>query len=374
VDTVARFGGDEFAILIEDVKYTSEPAYVAERIVEELQAPVTLGGQLVVITPSIGIAVSDSRQDSPEHLLREADLAMYRAKEDGKARHQVFDPNMEYETMERLRLENDLRRALQRDELRVHYQPVVHLETRRIIGMEALVRWEHPERGVILPDEFVPLAEEIGLIIHIGRWVLREACRQAHQWQMRYPAEPPLSMGVNLSTRQLRDSDLVEDVEGLLRETGLDPKCLILEITESAVVGAEEHRIGSLRRLQGLGVRFALDDFGTGYSSLSYLKRLPVSLLKIDRSFVERIGQDAEDEVLVSGIVYVASALGLSVVAEGVETPEQLARVKSLGCAQAQGHYFSEPLSSEAAGELLATYDRQRYRDNGNSASASSSC
>jgi diguanylate cyclase (GGDEF)-like protein/PAS domain S-box-containing protein len=373
-DTIARLGGDEFAILIEDVKYTSEPAYVAERIVEELQAPFPLGGQLVVITPSIGIAISDSRQDSPEHLLREADLAMYQAKEDGKARHRMFDPSMEYETTERLRLENDLRRALQRDEFRMHYQPVVHLGTRQIIGMEALVRWEHPERGVILPDEFVPLAEEIGLIIPIGRWVLREACRQAHKWQKRYPAEPPLSMGVNLSTRQLRDSELVEDVEGLLRETRLDPECLILEITEGAVVGAEEHRIGTLRSLQALGVQFALDDFGTGYSSLSYLKRLPVSLLKIDRSFVERIGQDAEDEVLVSGIVYVASALGLSVVAEGVETPEQVARVKALGCELSQGHYFSEPLSSEAAGELLAAYDRKRHRDNGDRADASSSC
>jgi EAL domain-containing protein (putative c-di-GMP-specific phosphodiesterase class I) len=279
---------------------------------------------------------------------------------------------MEYETTERLRLENDLRRALQRDEFRVHYQPVVHLGTSRIVGMEALVRWEHPERGVILPDDFVPLAEEIGLIIPLGRWVLREACRQAHRWQKRYPAEPPLSMGVNLSTRQLGDSDLVEDVEGLLRETGLDPECLILEITERAVVGAEEHRIDTLRRLQAMGVRFALDDFGTGYSSLSYLKRLPVSLLKIDRSFVERIGQDAEDEVLVSGIVYVASGLGLSVLAEGVETPQQLARVKSLGCKLGQGNYFSEPLRSEAAGELLATYDRNRKRDSGDSAGASS--
>jgi diguanylate cyclase (GGDEF)-like protein/PAS domain S-box-containing protein len=362
-DTIARLGGDEFAILIEDVKYTSEPAYVAERIVEELHAPFTLDGQLVVITPSIGIAISvPTNQDPPEHLLREADLAMYRAKEDGKARHRVFDPIMEYETRERLRLENDLRRALERDEFRVHYQPVMHLESSRIVGMEALVRWEHPERGVILPDEFVPLAEEIGLIIPIGRWVLREACRQAHNWHKHYHAESrsPLSMSVNLSTRQLRDSDVVEDVEGLLLETGLDPKDLILEITESAVVGAEEHQIGTLRRLQVLGVRFALDDFGTGYSSLSYLKRLPVSLLKIDRSFVERIGQDAEDEVLVSGIVYVASALGLTVVAEGVETPQQLAQVKLLGCELGQGHCFSEPLSSEAAGELLATYERKR--------------
>jgi diguanylate cyclase (GGDEF)-like protein len=369
-DTIARLGGDEFALLIEDVKYPSEPAYLAERIVEELRAPFAVGGQLVFVTASIGIAIGDSRQNPPEHLLREADLAMYRAKEEGKARHRVFNPDMKAETTERLRLENDLRWVLGRNELRVLYQPVVHLGTGRVIGMEALVRWEHPDRGVILPGEFVPLAEEIGLIIPIGRWVLREACRQARKWQERYPADPPLSMGVNLSTRQLRDSDLIEDIEGLLRETGLDPQYLILEITESAVLGEEENRISTLQRLQALGVRFALDDFGTGYSSLSYLKRLPVSLLKIDRLFVERIGQDAEDEVPVSGIVYVASGLGLSVLAEGVETPEQLTRVKSLGCELAQGHYFSEPLSSEAAGELLARHDGKLKYD---SAGASSS-
>src|SRR5919112_504122 len=369
-DTIARLGGDEFALLIEDVKCPSEPAYLAERIEEELRVPFTVGGQLVFVTASIGIAIGDSRQNPPEYLLREADLAMYRAKEEGKASHRVFNPDMKAETTERLRLENDLRRVLGRNELRVLYQPVVHLGTGRVIGMEALVRWEHPDRGVILPGEFVPLAEEIGLIIPIGRWVLREACRQARKWQECYPAGPPLSMGVNLSARQLRSSDLVEDVEGLLRETGLHPEHLILEITESAVLGEEDDRISTLQRLQALGVRFALDDFGTGYSSLSYLKRLPVSLLKIDRLFVERIGQDAEDEVLVSGIVYVASGLGLSVLAEGVETPEQLTRVKSLGCELAQGHYFSEPLSSEAAGELLARHDGKLKYD---SAGASSS-
>jgi EAL domain-containing protein (putative c-di-GMP-specific phosphodiesterase class I) len=274
---------------------------------------------------------------------------------------------MEAEKMERLRLENDLRRALERDEFRVHFQPVVSLETGRVVGMEALIRWEHPERDLILPDEFVPLAEEIGLISFMGRRVLREACRQAREWQDRYPSESPLTMSVNLSARQLRDFDLCEDVGGILRETGLDPKCLILEITESAVVGYEEHRIGNLRRLRNLGLRFALDDFGTGYSSLSYLKRLPVSVLKIDASFVERIGQDAEDEVLISGILHVATGLGLSVVAEGVETPEQLAWVKSLGCKLAQGHYFSKPLSSEAAGELLAKYDLTRGSVHGGS-------
>jgi len=369
-DTIARLGGDEFAILLEDVKDISVPAHVAERIVEELRLPFTLGGQQVFITSSIGIAIGDSNQDPPEHLLREADLAMYRAKEEGKARHWVFDPSMEAETTMRLRLENDLRQALERNEFRVCYQPMVHLGTGRVMGMEALVRWEHPERGLMLPGEFVPLAEEIGLIIPIGQWVLGEACRQARNWQVRYPTEPPLRMSVNLSAKQLRNYNLVMDVKALLEETGLSPECLILEITESAVLGEEEHRIGTLRRLQDLGVLLVLDDFGTGYSSLSYLKRLSVSLLKIDRSFVERIGQNAEDEVLISGIVHVASGLGLKVLAEGVETSEQLAWVKSLGCELAQGHYFSEPLSSEAAGELLAMDEpRRKHRMIGASSS-----
>ena len=361
-DTVARLGGDEFAILLEDVEGTSEARRVAERIVEELRAPFTLGGQETFVTPSIGVAEGDSGREQPEDLLREADLAMYRAKEEGKARHRVFDPRMEAQIVERLRLENDLRRALERDELGVHYQPLVHLATGRIMGMEALARWEHPERGLVPPDEFVPLAEEIGLIVPIGRRVLRQACRQAREWHELYPYGPALGMGVNLSERQLRHPDLVGDVEEALREAGLNPHQLILEITESALVGDEEHYIGTLQRLRNLGVRFALDDFGTGYSSLSYLKRLPASLLKIDASFVKRIGEDAEDEVLVSGIVHVASGLRLSVLAEGVETPQQLARVRSLGCDLVQGNYFSKPLPSQAAGELLARHDNQSWR------------
>lgn len=234
----------------------------------------------------------------------------------------------------------------------------MHLETQRIVGFEALARWKHPQRGTVYPDEFMPLAEEIGLIIPLGRSVLHRACRQAHEWQERYPSEPPLTIGVNLSAKQLKHTDLIGDVQEALRETGLDPGRLTLEITEGSVVRDEEHSIDTLRGLRDLGVRFALDDFGTGYSSLSYLKRLPIGMLKIDRSFVERIGEDAEDEILVSGMVHVASGLGLVVLAEGVETSEQLTRVKSLGCDLAQGNYFSKPLSSKAAGKLLATYDR----------------
>lgn len=257
--------------------------------------------------------------------------------------------------MARLGLEHDLRLGLERGEFVVHYQPVVLLETGRIVGFEALVRWVHPARGLVPPGEFVPLAEETGLIIPIGQWVLREACRQTRGWQERYPSTSPLLVGVNLSARQLSHPNLYEEVRDALGEAGLDPERLTLEITEGAVVGDGERHIGTLRRLADLGVRFAVDDFGTDYSSLSYLKRLPVGMLKIDRSFVERIGKDREDEVLVSGMVHVASGLGLKVVAEGVETPEQLVRVKSLGCGLAQGHHFSEPLPAETAGRLLLT-------------------
>jgi EAL domain-containing protein (putative c-di-GMP-specific phosphodiesterase class I) len=283
---------------------------------------------------------------------------MYRAKEEGKVRYKLFDPGMEWQVTARMTLENDLRRAIERDEFEVYYQPVVALDTGRTVGMEALVRWEHPERGLVAPSEFVPLAEEIGLIVPIGRRVLREACQQAREWQGRYPSvssDLPLIVGVNLSARQLRHPGLLEDVEGALRESGLDPRWLTLEITESAVVGDGESRVGILRKLREQGVRFALDDFGTGYSSLSYLKRLPAGLLKLDGSFVGEIGvSPGEDEVLLAGVIGIAHGLGLTVCAEGVETAEQAARLRELGCDLAQGHHFSGPLPGEAASRLLS--------------------
>jgi len=356
-DTLARLGGDEFGVLLEDLSNVNEATRVAERIIEELRVPFALDDQELFITPSIGIALSNSSQGSPKELLRNADVAMYRAKEEGKARYQVFDPNIKAQSVERLRLENDLRRALERNEFEVYYQPVVGVDSGRIMGMEALVRWEHPERGLIYPDEFVPLAEEIGLIVPIGKRVLREACRQAKEWQERYPSDLPLMIGANLSARELQHPDLVKEVEGALRDSGLDPRSLTLEITERAVVADEEHNIDAMRRLGALGIRFALDDFGTGYSALSYLRRLPVGLLKLDRSFMERLGEDTEAEVLLRGVINIASGLGLYVLAEGVETPDQLERVESLGCDLVQGYYFSKPLSSKAATELLETYN-----------------
>src|SRR5215212_9312908 len=357
-DIVARLGGDEFAILLEEVLSRSDAMRVAQRIIEELQVPFALKGHEVFITCSIGIAFRDSDQDSSEELIRNAAVAMHRTKEEGKACCRLFDPSMDAQMQERMRLENDLRRALKREEFVVHYQPVVGAESGRIMGMEALVRWEHPEQGLVAPDGFVPLAEELGLIVPIGRWVLREACRQAKEWQERYPSDLPLRISVNLSARELRHPTLVGDVEEALRDSGLDPRWLTLEITESAVVKDEEHSIDALRRLGDLGVRFALDDFGTGYSALAYLRRLPVGLLKLDRSFVEKLGEaEAEAEVLISGVISIASGLGLYVLSEGVETPEQLALVKSLGCDLAQGNYFSKPLPSETATELLETYN-----------------
>ncbi|WP_228282617.1 PAS domain S-box protein [Rubrobacter tropicus] len=361
-DVAARLGGDEFAALLEHVQDTGEATRVAERIVEELREPFILDGQEAFVTPSIGIACGGgSLREGPEDLLRDADVAMYRAKEEGKARYRVFDPAMKSLVVERLGLENDLRRALERDEFVVHYQPVVALDTGRIIGFEALARWQHPERGCVSPAQFVPLAEEIGLIASIGRRILHEACLQTREWQIRYPghpSDPPLIIGVNLSAKQLSHPRLTEDIRDALRESGLDPAWLTLEITESAVVGNGSRHIDTLHELRAAGVRFALDDFGVGYSSLSYLKHLPVGMLKIDRSFVEKIEQDPEDEVLVSGMVHVAKGLGLRVLAEGVETPDQLARVEALGCDLGQGYLFSEPLPAEEAGRLLTAARR----------------
>jgi len=355
-DTLARLGGDEFAVLLEDVADEGEATRLAERIVEELRVPFTLDNKEVFITPSIGIALNDSSQDSPDGLLRKADIAMYWSKKEGKARYQLFEPSIEAQSTERTRLEHDLRRALEHDEFGLCYQPVVGVDSGRIMGVEALVRWKHPERGLVLPEEFVPLAEETGLIVPIGKRVLREACRQAREWQERYSSDRPFVVGVNLSARQLEHPGLADEVEEALRDSGLDPRALTLEITEGAVVKDEERNIDAMRRLGALGIRFALDDFGTGYSALAYLRRLPVGLLKLDRSFMEKLGEDGEAEVLLSGVISITSGLGLYVLAEGVETPEQLALVKSLGCDLAQGNYFSEPLQSEAVTELLETY------------------
>jgi diguanylate cyclase (GGDEF)-like protein/PAS domain S-box-containing protein len=360
-DTLSRFGGDEFTVLLEGTTRLHEATGVAERIADALRAPFTIDGRDLYVTASIGISVSAGRE-RPGDLLRNADLAMYRTKRGGKDNYSVFDPSVSAHLPGRLSLERDLRRAVERGEFVVHYQPEVLLETGEIAGFEALVRWEHPERGLMPPAEFVPLAEETGLIVAIGGSVLREACRQAQRWLERNPealGDTLPAVSVNLSPRQFRHPDLVQDVARVLRETSLSPRNLGLEVTESSVMDDAMVANTVLRQLRDLGVQLAIDDFGTGYSSLSRLKHLPVDALKIDRSFVAGIGEDAEDEVLISGVTNVAAGLGLSAVAEGVETPAQAARLRALGCRLAQGYYFSGPLPSEEVPALLAASPRR---------------
>ena len=354
-DTVARIGGDEFTVLLEDITSPSQATRVAERITEAFQSPFSVGGQELFITASVGIALSAMGGKRPQEVLQDADVAMYRAKTTGKASYAVFQPSMSAGARARLELENDLRRAIERHEFRVFYQPKVALESGRITGMEALVRWEHPSRGLVSPLEFIPVAEETGMIIPIGNWVLREACRQVQHWQEEYPEAAPLVMNVNLSARQFRQPNLVEEVARILRESALDASNLELEVTESVVLDNVESAVETLQLLKGLGVRLAMDDFGTGYSSLSYLRRLPVDTLKIDKSFVIRLGKDAEDAAVVETVIRLAKMLGLTVVAEGVESAEQLDRLREMDCDLAQGYYFSTPVSSDSIPALLTT-------------------
>jgi len=352
-DMIARFGGDEFVIFLEDIKDVSDATRVANRIHEELMSPFNLGGNEIFTSTSIGIALSSHGYDRPEDFLRDADTAMYRAKALGKARHEIFDKSMHDRAVALLGLETDLRRAVGRGELRVHYQPIVSLGTGRISGFEALVRWQHPERGLIPPAGFITVAEETGLIIPIGQWVLGEACRQTRKWQEQIDADPPLSVSVNLSSKQFLQPDLIELIGQMLLKTGLDARSLKLEITESVVMENAEDATAMIRRLRDLGVELYIDDFGTGYSSLSYLHRFPVSMLKIDRSFIKRMSGRGEDSEIVRTIVALAHSLRMGVIAEGVETEEQVDHLKALKCEYAQGYYFSRPLDAESAGELI---------------------
>jgi diguanylate cyclase (GGDEF)-like protein/PAS domain S-box-containing protein len=353
-DTAARLGGDEFTILAEDVTGVGDMIRMAEQIAEILRPPFALEGQEVFATVSTGIALSSPLQQ-PADLLRHADMAMYRAKHRGKARHEVFEPSMGRNASERLWLENELRRALERGEFRVYYQPIVALEDGRIVGAEALVRWEHPRRGLLVPGEFLSVAEDTGLIVQIGEWVLREACHQLRAWQQRYPTPRPLTVSVNLSPKQLFSPELVAEI---LEETGIDPGTLQLEITEGVMTSNDANSANNaLRSLKDLKIQLAVDDFGMGYSSLSYLKRFPVDFLKIDRSFIAGLGQDTDgpskDAEIVPAMIDLTHALGLKAVAEGVETAEQLAQLRNMGCDFAQGNYFSEPLPSAELSDLL---------------------
>lgn len=351
-DTVARFGGDEFTVLLEDIRSVDEAARVADRMQKKLRAPFVLDGREIFTTASIGIVTGGTDREQVEDLLRDADTAMFRAKTRGKARHQVFDAEMHAQAVSVLNLQNDLRRAVERGELRVHYQPIVSFHDSRIAAFEALVRWEHPTRGLLAPAEFVPMAEETGLIVPIGEWVLAEACRRLKEWHESLAGALPLMMSVNLSARQFSQPDLVDKVQEALRVSGVPPRSLRLELTESMIMEEPEAAAVQLRKLKELGVAIDVDDFGTGYSSLSHLRRFPIDALKIDRSFVSRM-QEEEDLEIVRTIVTLAGNLRVEAIAEGVETREQMARLRGLACGYGQGHFFARPTEVDGVPLLM---------------------
>jgi diguanylate cyclase (GGDEF)-like protein len=354
-DTVARLGGDEFGLLLEDVADAETAEAVALRIEAELSKPLQFEGREIFITASIGIALSSARLGMPEEILRDADLAMYHAKAKGKARHEVFDSSMSAPALDRMDLEMDLRTAISRHEFRLHYQPILRLDTGRITEVEALIRWQHAKRGLLQPDSFIGLTEETGLIVPIGQWVLTEACRQARVWQLEFPSTPPLVMSVNLSAKQFQNPSLVQEVTQALTESGLDASSLKLEITESVVMQDAPATLAKLNELKDLGIRLAIDDFGTGYSSLGYLKTFPVDTLKIDRSFVKGLTKDGNDSAIVRAVVTVAKSLNMDVTAEGVETDQQRVELKALGCDRGQGFLFARPADADHVTPLLAS-------------------
>lgn len=354
-DTVARLGGDEFTILLENVRKVEDATLIAERIQSALALPFNLEGHEVFTSASIGIAFSTTGYDKPEDLLRDADTTMYRAKGLGKARYAVFDASMHAQAMALLQMETYLRRAVERQEFCLYYQPIVNLKTRELVGFEALIRLWHPDRGIISPAEFISVAEETGLIIPIGTWVLREACRQMHEWQQKFAAAANFKISVNISPKQFRQLDLVMQVKQILRETGLEGRCLKLEITESTLVENADLVASMLKEMQALGIGLSIDDFGTGYSSLSYLHRFAVDTLKIDKSFIKDFNIDWEKSKIVNTVVALADNLGIDVIAEGVETSEQASLLQEIKCQFGQGYLFSRPLDSQATAALIAS-------------------
>ncbi|MBO4258165.1 putative bifunctional diguanylate cyclase/phosphodiesterase [Streptomyces griseorubiginosus] len=362
---VARLGGDEFALLVEDSTGTEQLADLAESVLKAVQAPFDLAGQRLSVSASIGVVERHAAGTTPTALMQAADTTLYWAKADGKARWTLFDPERNAHRMTRQALASHLRPAIERGEFVLEYQPLVGMEDGRVNGVEALVRWNHPQFGVLTPNRFIGLAEEDGSIVPLGLWVLRTACRQARRWQLDHPDEPPLFVSVNVAVRQVWDSDLVADVAQTLAETGLAPGLLQLELTESAVMGSAGRPLQALQALSDMGVRIAIDDFGTGYSNLAYLSRLPVSVLKLDGSFVRgfqyegdkegTVAPNPADEVVVEAMIQLAHRLGLTVTAECVETSAQATRLRRIGCDTGQGWLYSRPVSPERIGELMGT-------------------
>jgi diguanylate cyclase (GGDEF)-like protein len=355
-DTVSRIGGDEFAVLMDDIKHFSDVTRAVERIRDQLLLPLKLDGHEVFTTASIGIALSSTGYQNAEDFLRDADTAMYRAKALGEGRHQIFDKSMHEQAVRLLKLETDLRRAIERKELRLHYQPIMSLHTGLVAGFEALVRWQHPDDGLLSPAEFIPVAERSQLIIPITQAVLQEACSQARIWRSQLPADFPFSISVNLPAKYLAKPDLLQEISALMAENGLPPEFLTLEITESEIMEDPTSFSIALSHLNELGVKTYIDDFGTGYSSLRYLANLPVHALKIDRAFVSNLDVDERNSAIVRSVVSLAHNLGLQVIAEGVETSHQLEYLKALKCQYGQGFLFSRPGDSEQATQFLTAY------------------
>ncbi len=348
-DLVARFGGDEFVILLNDLTRPSEALLVAERIRNGLNDPFDLSQRSIFVTTSIGVALSTSKPASAEEMVRDADISMYAAKASGGAQYQIFDEAMHAQASRKLQLETDLRGAFARREFSLFYQPVIRLEDNQLVGFEALIRWDHPVRGCLAPDEFIPIAEESGLILKLGEWTVNESCRQMREWHRLYPEAEGLTVAVNLSSKEFRQPELPERVAAALRSTGLPGSCLKLEITESHIMDHTDLALTTINRLRALGVEFSLDDFGTGYSSLSYLHRLPFRYLKIDRSFVSQMCETVENSEIVNTIIRLGQSLNMKVIAEGIETLEQASRLVARNCDLGQGYLFSKPMPADAA-------------------------
>jgi diguanylate cyclase (GGDEF)-like protein/PAS domain S-box-containing protein len=352
-DTAARLGGDEFGVLVESVLHPDEAVNIADRILSVFRQAFSIEGKEVHVGTSIGIAVSSVGAFGSEELLRNADLAMYLAKSHGKGHYVVFEPKMHEALMERIELEEDLRRGIEEKEFTIHYQPILNLESGCILGMEALVRWNHPRLGLMAPMRFIPLAEETNLIVPLGEWILGEACRQVQSWRDEHAGELDVSVSVNISIRQFQQKELTEMVSKALKNSGLPPRSLILEITESFMLQDTEATILKLHDLKNLGVRLAIDDFGTGYSSLSYLQRFPIDILKIDKSFIDKLSQGSEGNAVARAIIMMGDSLNLKTIAEGIEHPEQILELQNLGCEAGQGYHFAKPLTKEDMDKFL---------------------
>lgn len=360
-DIVARLGGDEFVILLDGIRSVQDATFVGDRIQQRLQSPFELQSQSIFTSASIGIVFSSVEYSNASDLMRDADIAMYRAKDNGKGRYTIFDRTMYDETLRLVELENNLRLALQRDELMMYYQPIISLDSNSLVGFEALVRWQHPQRGFISPTEFIPIAEDTGLILDIGEWILKEACQQLQKWRQEFSRLPlirSIKMSINLASQQLQQPNFIKKLDRILLETGLSGRFLRLEITESALIEPEGNIQNTLRQIRNRNIKLSIDDFGTGYSSLSYLRRFPIDNLKIDRSFIEQMNFDSENFEIVRLIITLAKTLGMDTISEGVETLQQLNQLKALGCEFGQGYLFSRPLEPKVVESILNQYPR----------------